>query len=196
VAICGPRPTVHSRRPVRHFISGARCGACTAHCQRPTWPVPLRPRPFLAVRWRSDVRPRRSLGQNARRPGCLETLAPLFPLSVLLSRWRLEEPAGVTAAGECPTAPAGVLPATATVAAPRASPHSLFLFSVRSARGRWSLWRPRRRRATAVDGGNALCPRRGPFPFGRGGGKPLHSPCSSTDASACRCPSDREERRG
>jgi hypothetical protein len=37
--------------------------------------------------------------------------------------------------------------------------------------GRWSLLRPRRRPATAVDGGNALCPRRGPFPFGRGGGE-------------------------
>jgi hypothetical protein len=39
-------------------------------------------------------------------------------------------------------------------------------------------------------------PPKGSFPFRPWWGKPLHCPCSSTDASACRCASDREERRG
>jgi hypothetical protein len=40
---------------------------------------------LLTVRWRSDGCPRRSLDQNGSRTESVATLAPLFPLSVLLS---------------------------------------------------------------------------------------------------------------
>jgi hypothetical protein len=109
VTVSGPWPALPFSRPGRQLLSSARCGACTAHCQRPTWPVPSDP----GLSWRSDgdrtcVRADRwnktPDGQGHRNPS-LTLSSPHSPLSLSLA-----------AAGR-PTPPAGAPPATATVTA-------------------------------------------------------------------------------
>jgi hypothetical protein len=151
------------------------------------------PRPCSALPWR---RLEETAEPGRRAPGASPATAPpqggmAEPFSRLPPC--LSEPDGSMRRRPSPAVDAPPVTASTTTAGGR--PSILLLFSVRSARVRWSLWRPRRRRATAVDGGKLFAPK-GSFPFGCGGGKLLHCPSSSSSASACRCTLDREERRG